>query len=157
MKVNFKYSNGQIVTDSVSGITGTINQSTIMDTGNIQYSILPKSKDGIKREDSWFIDEASLEMPEGKTCLPYEHNFKFETGMKVKCKVTGFEGYITRAILDHNNCVRYTLTGHYNYKTGEPNYHYVDEKYIEPLDSKKLDTQRSTTGCVSTRSNQRLY
>ena len=152
MEVQFKFSNGQIVKDRVSGITGIIDQSTIMDTGNIQYSLQPQSTDGKKQHDSWFVDEASLEIEEGKTPIQKTHVFKFDPGTKVKNKITEFEGYITRAILDYGKCVRYTITGKYNYEKGSPNVDFADGKHLESIAAPPLKTNRSETGCASTRS-----
>jgi hypothetical protein len=157
MKVKFKFSNGQVVTDKVSGIKGTIDQSTVMNTGNIQYSILPKSKDGLKREESWFVDEDSLQVEEGKIAREYTLDFKFETNTKAKDKITGFEGYVSRAIVDLNKCVRYILVGEYNYKKGEPNRLWADEKQLEQLEAPKIDMKKSRTGCVSTPSTYNNY
>lgn len=157
MEVNFKFSNGQIATDKVSGIIGKIEQSTIMDTGNIQYSLLPQSKDGQKREESWYVDEDSLEIKEGKIPMSKKHVFKYEPGVKVKNKITQFEGYITRASLDFGKCVRYTITGKYNYKKGSPNVDFSDEKHLELVDAPSLETKRTRTGCTSTKSTMRQY
>lgn len=62
-KIKFKFSNGQKVRDKVTSMTGIITGSTIWLNGCIQYSVQPPIKDkDTKRPDSWWIDEAQLEL-----------------------------------------------------------------------------------------------
>ena len=74
--VNFKFSNGNKVKDSLTNVEGIINASSIWINGCIRYSVQPKAKKGENiMPESWWVDEAQLILLEG--------------GIKIEEKETG--------------------------------------------------------------------
>ena len=62
-KVEFKFNNGQEVTDLVSGLTGIIDCSALWLNGCRRYSVQPKMKKGnTEKPESIWIDEETLKI-----------------------------------------------------------------------------------------------
>lgn len=157
--VQFKFKNGQKVKDILTGLTGVIDMQTILYTGNIQYSIQPQVKEGeTSRPDSWYVDEESLELVEN--AIPGAGAemvaFEFETGEKVKDKITGHKGIIIRSVFDLNRCIRYVVQGKVAKNNKVPDAVYINEKAIEPIGEKIL-SETSDQGGPSVRSNSARY
>lgn len=110
MEIEFKYKNGDYVKDLVTGLSGVIDQQTIMYTGTIQYSVQPKAKEGeVVRPESWWFDEDQLEFirEEIPNKGSYKVDFKWIGGEKIKNLLTGQDGTVIRSILYLNGCIHY--------------------------------------------------
>lgn len=141
MKVEFKFKNGQKVIETITGLVGIIDMQTVKSTGNLQYSVQPKIKEGENtRPEGWFIDEDSLELLEDNNPDKgtYNQEFKYALGLQVKDGISGFSGVIDRAGLYLNGCVQYLVKGKYIEKLDKVASLWVDESHIvvneqEPL------------------------
>lgn len=66
MKIEFKFSNGEKVKDTVSGMTGIISGAAVWLNGCKQYSVQPRiAKGETKKPGSWWVDEEQLEVVRG--------------------------------------------------------------------------------------------
>jgi hypothetical protein len=79
--------------------------------------------------------------------------FKFDQGIRLKDRVTGFVGIVDQRLEMLNGCLRYSITGTTNEK-GEYQGYYVDEAQLEYVDEglQKNPIEKNKTGGAVTKS-----
>lgn len=111
-KVQFQFPCGIPAKCKTTGFAGMIASASQQINGSIQYALQPRMKEeGSFVPDGLIIDEEDIEatLPEGFT--PYDVDFVFETGDRVRNRTNGFEGVITRRIHHKNACEGYRIEG----------------------------------------------
>lgn len=112
-KVQFKFPCGIQAVCKTTGFAGTITNASQQINGSIQYALQPRIKEaGSFVPDGLIIDEEDIE-PDilADSYAPYEVDFVFETGDRVRNRTNGFEGVITRRIHHKNACEGYRIEG----------------------------------------------
>lgn len=110
-KVTFKYQRGIPVECKLTGFKGTINSRVQIINGSIQYGVQPRMRktDSNFIPDAYTLDEANLIAE--KKAKEESVEFAFETGDKVKSRISGFEGFITHRMQYQNGCLSYIIEG----------------------------------------------
>lgn len=109
-KVTFLYPVRVKVTCAITGFTGIITGRIQHLNGSIQYSIQPPVKKGSSFiPDGYTIDEANIKDVEIQNKETVQ--FKFQGGDRVKSRVNGFEGIITKVVQHMNGCLAYVIEG----------------------------------------------
>lgn len=106
---------GKFVRCKLSGVEGIADYRTTLLSGNVRYSVQPKSEKGSEMPNAWEIDEHGLEVVKSKkgvTVIPVPENTPyFELGSRVRDIVAGIEGIATSRAVCINGCVLYQING----------------------------------------------
>lgn len=109
-KVTFKYPMRIKATCAITGFVGVITGRIQQLNGSVQYSLQPPVKEeGSYIPDGYTIDEANIKETDQQKVEVV--NFKFEGGDRVKSRVNGFEGIVTKLVQYMNGCVGYVIEG----------------------------------------------
>lgn len=109
-KVTFKFPQGIKAECKLTGFSGIITIRSQMINGCIQYALQPKSKKNSNYiPDAYHLDEQSLVTEE--LTKPETVNFAFETGDRVRNRISGFTGIVVDRVQFFNKCIAYKVEG----------------------------------------------
>jgi len=155
-EVEFKYPCGIEVVEEYSGFVGTIGSGVERINGCIQYHVTGKYDVKTQKIDSWLLDEVDLK-PTGKKkkFKPQVHDFKYETGDKLKSRVNGFSGICIVRRIDKNGCEHYEIEG----KIGKDGKHVKVDQFLQEVEkvdnglNKKTEVkiEKEKVGCLPER------
>tara|TARA_R110000851_G_scaffold250706_1_gene403217 strand:- start:5806 stop:6288 length:483 start_codon:yes stop_codon:yes gene_type:complete len=110
-KVEFKSQLGiEVRTDN--GLKGRLISRIIRINGCHQYVVQPHY---LEDDKIAFVDFEDIIFPEDFKAEPQTVEFEFQTGDKIRSRITGKQGFVTAAREDKNGCI------HYFYENGEQN------------------------------------
>jgi hypothetical protein len=141
------------VRDKITGFTGTITARIQRINGCLQYLVKPRVKDGEnKLEEGIWLDFPDIEVLDDIVPMPQTVTFKFETGDRVRSRVTGKEGIVTTRKYDSNDCICYWHENGEQNKKGDIIQFYSFEQELELIDKglnkpEEAPVARRNTGC----------
>lgn len=159
-KVSFEFPAGIEVKNKYTDFKGVIHARIERINGCVQYCVEPRctSEKPNDLPTGYYIDGPDL-VPTGKKkkFKPEIHDFRHETGDRLKSRVNGHIGICVIRRLDKNGCEHYMIEGKLN-KDGEEVKKWSLLQELEKVDNglnKKTEKPiaRKRTGCSSVRAD----
>ncbi len=157
-KVTFAYPASIEVMDRNTKLKGVITSRIQRINGCIQYCVQPPvtENDPAKIPEGWYLDEVQLIQPDGTALVRVNevYTFEFETGDRVKNRITKQKGIVTIRHSDQNLCERYAVQLEEADKDGKFKEISCFKQELTLVDhglnaSLEAPLKRATTGCLA--------